>query len=288
MKIISVLGGEGSSFIHTVLERENYRSIFSRLTHDTLKKKLWNCPRLIPYYISFLKTLRCYEDKLRILVRPDAFWTVWRYFEKCDCRPNDGDFQQDLIKQKNYIFKYIHNRSASLPIKRDRISTTSLKELVRTYIEELERIEKENKFKIVLCAAHWGEYGIFKDLNVKTIYVIRDPFNSLISHSKKNRHQRDYLRKGLSNINTKEWINCYLIGPIHYWINHAKTALEHKNAVIVRYNHFKEDWEEKVKDLPNISEHFRFRENKVDEILTKESIDYINSMTAEVCSRLEL
>ena len=120
-----------------------------------------------------------------------------------------------------------------------------------------------------------------------TIYLLRDPFNSIISYSKSLRHREEFLRRGLKNINTKEWIDAYLDGPIHYWINHARVMLEHKNSTIVRYNNFKNDWK-KIKNLPNISKLFKYKENDVKQILTQESIEYIHERTLKLCQKLSI
>ena len=138
-----------------------------------------------------------------------------------------------------------------------------------------------------MLASHWGEYEIFKKIGFETTYLIRDPYNSLISHSKPNSHQKDYLRRDLKHINTKEWIDSYLKSPHHYWINHAKTALTQKNANIVRYDNFVEDWK-KLTDLPDISGEFSYSENNITEILTKENIKYIHEQTHEICKKLDL
>ncbi len=160
--------------------------------------------------------------------------------------------------------------------------------LVKSYIEELERIEKKKKLKIIFISNTWGEHGILKELDLDTIYLARDPFNSLISYSKPIRHERNFLRRGLTNLNSKEWIDAYLEGPERFWIKHAQNMLEHKKGIIIRYNNFKNDWIKNVKNLPNISVLFNYKENNVKEILTQESIEYIRSKTKELCNKLNL
>ena len=287
MKIINALGGGGSSFVLRALDRENYRYPFGIFDPYPTKVRLEKYPALINWYNLFLRMLGGYHASLKVLKRPDSFWTDWRFHEKGIYDPADASFQDDLRKQREYIIRTRHARSAGLRISAADISTDSLASLVRSYIDKMEMIESRNRFTIVLVAGHWGEYGILKELNIETIYVIREPFNSLISHSKNIRHEKDYLRRGLDNINTKEWIDCYLKGPHHYWVNHAQSALEHENAIIVRYNHFAEDWK-KIHGLPDVSPGFVYKENDVARILTRESMDYIYEKPREICQELEL
>jgi len=287
MKIVSALGGGGSSFVLRALEKYNYKSLFGVLDTYTTKIRLEKHPALIGPYKRLLRTIGCHSPKLKVLKRPDSFWTDWSFHPSGVYDPNSGTFQNDLLGQRNYIISTRLTRSAGLEIAEADISTDSLKSLVKSYLDRLDAIERESDFTIVLIGGHWGEYGIFKELDVETIYLVRDPFNSLISHSKELRHEKDYLKRGLENINTAEWIDNYLTGPHHYWLNFARTALEHKNAVIVRYNRFAEDWK-KVEGLPDISSEFMYSENDVAEILTPDSIEYIHEKTKDLCRELGL
>jgi hypothetical protein len=241
---------------------------------------------LIAPYNLVLRGLGSYDPKLKVLKRPDAFWTDWDVHKTGVYDPQSEAFQEDLCGQRDYLIQTRNTRSAGLKIPASDISVDSLTALVRSYLEQLEMIEHNNDFTVVLISGHWGEYGIFRDLDVETIYLIRDPLNALISHSKDIRHGKDYLKRGLENINTKKWIDNYLTGPHHYWINHAKIALSHRNSTIIRYNNFPEDWKA-VNELPDISSEFLYKENNLEKILTKESIDYIHEKTKKICNILE-
>lgn len=287
MKIVSALGGGGSSFVLRALEKYNYTPLFGLLDTYTTKIRLEKHPTLIEPYNRLLEALGCYSGKLKVLMRPDSFWTDWPFHQSGIYDTNSETFRDDLQGQRDYIIKTRLTRSAGLKISQSDISAESLPLLARSYLDGLEAIERRNNFTVVLIAGHWAEYGIFKELSVETIYLIRDPFNSLISHSKGVRHKKDYLRRGLENINTREWIDNYLTGPHHYWLNFAGTALEHAGAIIVRYNHFAEDWK-KAEGLPDISGEFVYSENDVAKILTRESIEYIHEKTKDICKELGL
>ncbi|HIJ70175.1 MAG TPA: hypothetical protein HPP87_02285 [Planctomycetes bacterium] len=287
MKTIGALGGGGSSFILRALDKYNYRPLFGMFNTYTTKVRLEKHPALIGLYERLLGMIGCYSPTLKVLKRPDVFWTDLGFHKAGTYEPNSETIEDDLCGQRDYIISTRLTRSAGLEIAEADISTDSLKSLVKSYFDRLDAIERENDFTIVLISCHWSEYGIFKELDVETIYLIRDPFNSVISHSKESRHRRDYLKRGLENINTPSWINTYLEGPIHYWLNFARTALEHKNAVIVRYNRFAEDWK-KVEGLPDISSEFVYSENDVAEILTPDSIEYIHEKTKDLCRELGL
>lgn len=221
------------------------------------------------------------------MMRPDAFWTDRRYNPACLYNPESQTFSEDLIRQREYLISTRFLRSAGLRFRRKSISVASLKSLVESYIEVLSDFEKASRLETVLVSCHWGEYGIFKELGISTIYLIRDPLNSLISHSKATRHRKDYLRRGLTDINSREWIDAYLKGPHHYWINHASSALNHPNAKIVRYHRLAEDWLH-IEGLPNIGDQFFCKKNNLDEILSGESINYIVDQTSRLCEQLEL
>ena len=287
MKIVSALGGGGSTFVLRALERHGYTRLFGAWDPYPNKVRLERYPALINWYHLALRLLGSYRGDLRVLKRPDSFWTDWPYHPQGVYDPGSDTFQHDLLRHRDYIVRTRHARSAGLAIRSSDLSTESLASLVASYLNTVNRIESRSRFTAVLIAGHWGEYGIFKELGVQTTYVIRDPFNSLISHSKSVRHEKDYLRRGLQHINTREWIDCYLEGPHHYWINHARSALEQENAAIVRYNHFAEDWKEAT-DLPDISSRFVYSENDVRGILTPESIDYIHGKTRDLCRDLDL
>lgn len=285
MIIISAIGGCGSTFIIKTLKKKNYNLSLKVLDLNKLNDKISNHISIMHKPFRFLmNSLEKIFPRPKILRRPDAFWTEWEVFKK-EYNPDNPEFHQDIQDQKEFILNNINKRSAGIKIHKSDLKEDSLLSLVKSYVKSMERIEKNRRYKIVLLSGHWGEYGIFKELRLKTIYIIRDPYNALISHSKSNRHEKDYLRRGLKHINNKEWIHCYLKGPHHYWINHAESALNHKNAIIVRYNKFKRDWQ-KVNDLPDISKEFRYVENNISEILTKESIKYIYEQTHEICEKL--
>jgi hypothetical protein len=287
MKIVSALGGGGSSFVLRALQKQDYKLLFNKFDTFRIRRRLERHPVLIAPYNLLLKTMGSYQPRLKVLMRPDSFWTDWSFHETGIYDPSAREFQTDLCKQRDYIIRTRYRRSAGFDISESDISVDSLTALVNSYLRKLEMIERESTFMIVLIAGHWGEYGIFKELDVEAIYLIRDPFNSLISHSKSVRHKKDYLRRGLDNINTKEWIDNYLTGPHHYWRNHAQTALEHKKAITVRYHRFTKDWRE-LDSLPDISSQFVYRENDVAKILTKESREYIYEETKDVCEELGL
>jgi len=243
MKIISTLGGGGSSFVLRSLEYRNYKPCLKFNTYQ-IKLRMEKGPASLKAYHLLVRLLGCYTPSLIVLKRPDSFWTDWKYHKTGVYNPASQNFQKDLTHQKDYLVQTKQVRSAGINISAADLVTTTLPDLVASYLQQLQNFEVRNKrSRVVLLSTHWGEYGIFKELNVETIYLIRDPFNSIISHSKEIRHQKDYQRRGLDNINTKEWLDTYLIGPHHYSLNHARTALEHQGAVIIRYNYFVEDWQ---------------------------------------------
>jgi len=289
MKIVGALGGGGSSFVLRALEEYNYRRLFGVIDTYTTKIRLEKHPALIGPYNRLLRTIGCYSGELKVLKRPDSFWTDWAFNPRGTYDPHSHSVNcpDDLLGQRDYIVKTRLTRSSGLEIAESDISTESLPMLAKSYLDRMEALEQERGFTAVLVSCHWSEYGIFKKLNVETIYLVRDPFNSLISHSKGLRHKNDYLKMGLTNINTPQWIDTYLEGPIDYWINFARTALEHDKAIIVRYNHFAEDWK-KVEGLPDISGEFVYSENDVAKILTRESIGYIHEKTKDICKELGL
>jgi len=287
MKIICGLGGGGSSFVLRKLEGSDYKSLPGIFDPYKIKVRLEKYPVFIAPYNLIAKTLGLYKTGLKVLKRPDSFWTDWPYHPGGVYDPESPNFQDDLQGQKDYLIQTIPIRSAGLKIKGSELSTDSHSALIRSYLDQLEKIEQKSNFTIVLIASHWGEYGILKELDVETIYLIRDPFNGLISHSKGIRHQKDYKKRGLDNINTKAWIDNYLTGPHHYWINFARSAMEHDNSVIVRYNHFAEGWR-KAEGLPDISGKFRYSENDIKKILTDESIRYICEKTKDICEKLDI
>ncbi len=287
MKIIGTLGGGGSSFLLRKLEGSDYKTLPGILDPYTNKIRLEKYPHLIAPYNLITKAVGLYKSKLKVLKRPDSFWTDWPFHPSGIYDPKSPTFADDLKAQKDYLIQTRLTRSAGLKIKGSDLSTDSLASLARSYLDQLERIEQENDFTIVLIAGHWGEYGILKELNVETIYLVRDPFNSLISHSKGIRHKKDCQKRGLDNINTKAWIDNYLTGPHHYWIDFASAAMEHDKAVVIRYNHFAEDWK-KIEGLVDISGEFKYSENDIKAILTAESIDYIYEKTKDICEKLDL
>ncbi len=287
MKIISALGGGGSTFIFRNLNRLYFKPSYLGFNFYKIEQKVMKySPFLLNHFKYLMRLIKAYQPQYKVLKRPDAFWTD-RNYHKTGYNPNGKDFSQNLRDHKNYILKLYIRRSAGIKIFPSYLKDDTLSSLVKSYIERIKHMEKKLKIQIVLLSSHWGEFGILKEIGVKTIYLIRDPYNSIISHSTFHRHQKDYLRRGLKDINTKECIDTYLKGPHHYWIYHAKTALTHKNAIIIRYNKFKEDWQ-KIKDLPDISHGFKYSENNIKKIFTKESIQYIYEQTHEICDKLSI
>jgi hypothetical protein len=226
-----------------------------------------------------------YTSDLHVLQRPDTFWTNWAANPSGLYSPEDSDFPGKIASQRDYILSTVKERSAGLPVRYEDLSTSSLPDLVASYLARLEAIERDLRTNVVLLSGHWGEYGILRELGVETVYLIRDPFNSIVSHSKPIRHQKDYIRRGLTSLNSKDWIDNYLVGPHHYWIKHAEYALNHANATIIRYQHFSRDWQE-VEGLPDITSEFEYKENNIAEILEPEFIDYIYDHTREICHAL--
>ncbi len=287
MKIIGALGGGGSSFVLRALEKHNYKHLFGMLDTYKTKRRLEKHPTWIGPYEWLVGKLGLYSGQLKVLKRPDVFWTDLAWHEQGTYDLNSETLEDDLLGQRDYIIKTRLTRSSGMEISEVDISTESLPLLVKSYLDRMEALEREHGFTVVLISCHWSEYGIFEELGVETIYLVRDPFNSLISFSKAVRHEKEYLKRGLTNINTPEWIDTYLEGPIHYWIDFARTALEHDKAIIVRYNRFAEDWK-KVQGLPDIGGEFVYSENDVAKILTRESIEYIHEKTKDLCRELGL
>ena len=285
MKIINALGGGGSTFIIRSLEKDNFRLDFPAFDPYRIKIGLEKYPRLIKPYTLCMRLLGGYQPIVAVLRRPDAFWTDWQFNKTGVYDPTAWDFPKALQAQMAYILNTRHLRSAGFSISPSQLEESSLHSLVLSYVEIMRAIELHSRTKIVLVSGHWGEYGTYKDLGLETIYLIRDPFNSLISHSKPDRHQKDYLRRGFKDINSKEWIDAYLMGPHHYWIKHAESALSHPNATIIRYNYFVEDWKQ-VSGLPDISLNYVYQHNEIARILTPESISYIQEQTRYLCAQL--
>jgi hypothetical protein len=285
MKIIGALGGGGSSFVLRSLERLNYSFLPGHYDPYPLKRHLEKCEFLLgPFHLA-LRVFGAYRPRLMVLKRPDSFWTDWRYHPRAVYDPQSPTFTADLRGQRDYLVTTRRTRSAGLPIRARDLSTESHVALVRSYLERLRALEQAGGFQVVLVCGHWAEYGILADLGTETVYLIRDPFNSLVSHSKDIRHGKDYRRRGLEDINSRAWIDAYLSGPHHYWIGFAEAALRHPNATIVRYHRLREDWR-RVTGLPDISDRFTNRENDIAGILTCDSIEYIHERTQHVCGQL--
>lgn len=287
MKVISALGGGGSSFILRELQRVSYTKLFGLYDPFSIRLNLERFPYLIHPFNLTLKALGAYRPKMAVLMRPDAYWTDWSYRDDFAYNPASNDFERELKRQADYIVETRQKRSAGLKIRRADLSDESLVSLVASYLEALEKIERENGMTIVLISGHWGEFGVFRDLDIETVYVIRDPYNSLISHSKGIRHEKDYRRRGFNDINDARWIDSYLSGPQHYWIDHAKAALATRNATLVRYHRFAEDWRQ-IDGLPDITPSFSYKENPVGDVLTAESIRFIHEKTDALCQDLGL
>ena len=286
MKVISAVGGGGSTFIVNELEKANFApTLPGTYAYKIFGRLLSVEPRLVQGYLVGLKLFGLYKPTIHVLRRPDAFWTDFSYHELATHDPDHPNYQQHLEGQKRYIDKFRIKRSAGIPIDMEAIPHSSLDELVKGYLNEVSGSKISSE--VVLVAAHWGEYGIFKKLEMPAIYIIRDPFNALISHSKQIRHHKDYLRRSLTDINSQAWINAYLYGPAHRWVQHARFAFTHRNAIIVRYTHFPEDWQQ-VKGLPDISKNFRLKQNDITAVLSPESIDYIYEQVKDLCRDLKI
>jgi len=285
MKIISGLGGSGTTFVLDALDRYSSKKLFGIFDWYDLTSRVNLSPRLTRKLRSVLSSAGVRVSDLRVLRRPDSFWTDWAFNPSGRYSPEDPDFSALILAQRDYLLQTAAHRSAGLPVRRSDLSTASLTELVASYLARLEAIENDLRGEIVLFCGHWAEYGILRELGVETIYLIRDPFNSIVSHSKPARHQRDYLKRGLTALTSKEWIDTYLVGPHHYWINLAECALSHTNATIVRYHNFPADWQQ-VHGLPDISAGFEYKENNIAEVLAPEAIDYIYSSTRDICRAL--
>jgi len=285
VKIVSTLGGGGSTYVFVSLDRLAYRPLLGCIDTYRLKKKLHRRPHLWPVLNRALHRVRLYRPEYVVLKRPDAFWTNWDVHPSGVYDPRAADFRQHLIAQRDYLVETRHARSASFDLKKEDLAADSLPSLASSYLKKVGQIEAENDFTTVLISCHWGEYGVFQQLDVEAVYLIRDPFNSLISHSKPQRHRVDYQRRGLKLINTTEWIDTYLSGPHHHWINHARVAAGHRRARPVRYDRFPEEWP-KLSGLPDITKGFRYMENDVSSILTRRSREYIYEKTRDLCEAL--
>lgn len=285
MFIINALGGSGSSFIFRALEKTCYGLPLFGVNPYRMKIILEKYPYLIPSLNFLLTILGRYVPNPLVLMRPDRFWTEWKFNETGTYDPLHPQYQELLQSHRIYLVQTRYLRSAGIKVSKNKLSSASLTELVGSYLEVMRTAEIERSVNIVLISGHWGEYGIYKELGVETIYIIRDPYNSLISHSKEKRHAKDYRKIGLIHINTPAWIDNYLIGPHHYWVKHAETALSHPNAIIVRYNHFREDWKQ-IPGLPDITPHYEYKENKIERILSRDSVNYIDSKTRHICKEL--
>jgi hypothetical protein len=287
MKIISALGGGGSTFVIQSLEKLNYRGTLFGLNLHQTKNRLLNYPIIYDFFHTLMLIVGIYKPKIKVLIRPDAFWTDFRVHKPGKYAPDHINIDKHIENQKKFLIDTRYRRSAGIKFKSKDLDSTNLSTLIISYIEKMQDIENHSRYQIVLLSCHWGEYGLFKDLNIPTVYLIRDPFNSLISHSKGVRHRDQYLKRGYLQINTKEWIDAYLRGPIHNWIGHAKAALTQPNAQIVQYDRFAKDWK-MLRELPDIGKSFRYHENDIHETLTKSSIEYILHETKELCSELNI
>ena len=277
MEIISAVGGSGSSYIYRSIEKQNFTPQ-RRVDLYKNKRRLEKYPFLLPYYNRMLKVFGVYSPRYLISMRPDKFWTDWNSLSNFGYNPNENDLPQIIVMQRDYIVQNANKRSSCINIQRKSFSTESLHHLVASYIKILQSAENDSITQSILLSSHWGEFGIFKDLEVETIYLIRDPFNSIISHSKIERHGNDYIKRGYENINQKEWIDSYLYGPQHAWIAHAETALSHHNAKIIRYHNFKKDWRS-ILGLPDISPGFIYHENDIKAYLKPAAVNYIHDQT---------
>ena len=277
MKIISALGGSGSSYIYRSIDRLNFKP-YRHVDLYKHKRRLEKYPFLIPHYVRILKIFGQYIPRYQISMRPDAFWTDWNSLSNFGYNPNGKDLQAKIIMQKDYILQNVNKRSSCIEIPANSLTTQTLHQLVASYIKILQSAENDTGTHTILLSGHWGEFGIFKDLEVETAYLIRDPYNSIISHSKRQRHRSDYLQRGFVNINQREWLDSYLFGPQHAWVAHAETALSHHNAKIIRYHNFKKDWRS-ILGLPDISPGFNYHENDIKSYLSPEAIIYIYDQT---------
>ena len=134
MKIFCGLGGGGSSFVMRALEKHNYKHLFGMLDTYKTKRRLEKYPALIGPYNLLLRTIGCYSDKLKVLKRPDSFWTDWAFHPSGIYEPGSETFRDDLRGQRDYIIETRLTRSAGLKVSELDISTESLPLLAKSYI----------------------------------------------------------------------------------------------------------------------------------------------------------
>lgn len=226
-----------------------------------------------------------YRAEHVVLKRPDSFWTDWDFHPSGTYDPEAPDFAEHLAAQRDFLVATRHERSTGFDLEAEELDAGSLPGLVSSYLDKARQIEAAADFTVVAVTTHWGEYGVYRQLDLEAVCLVRDPFNSLISHSKPRRHEVDYKRRGLEHINTTEWIDAYLSGPHHHWIDHARVAAGHARARVVRYHRFREEWPEQS-GLPDITRGFRYAENDVRKVLTRRSREYIYESTRDVCEAL--
>jgi hypothetical protein len=287
MQIIGALGGGGSSFVLRAIDRCNYRPLPGGLDPYPYKRHLERYPALMLAFRTLLRGVGRYRPQYRVLKRPDSFWTDWAYHASGTYAPDAPTFAEDLRRFRDYLVRTRQTRSDNLPIRPGDLQCATHIELVRSYLARLTDLEERLAGQIVLMAGHWAEYGLLADLDVPTIYVVRDPFNALVSHSKDIRHGDDYRRRGLSELNSPDWIDAYLRGPHHDWVGFAEAALRHRSATIVRYHALDQEWPRQT-GLPDITPRFNNRENDIRSILTPESIDRVYGQTRHVLGPLGL
>lgn len=273
MFIINGLGGGGSTFVLRQLQLVNYHGN-EKITHK--RRGLEKTPWKIPFYNFAWGITGRYTPKLHVMMRPDSYWSDPSVAPR-DLKLSDIK-TPDLVKgQRDYLVDQAAKRSSGVTISKEKLSTNSLHDLADSYLTILRNHEKETGQQLVLLSGHWGSFGIYNDLDVPMTYLIRDPFNSVISHGKGIRHENLYLGRGLTSVDSIDWVNCYLNGPLIFWKSHAKAAATHKSANILRYNEFAQDWRNHLAELPDISNKFSYKESAVTDILSQNVRDYIFS-----------
>lgn len=288
MIIVSALGGGGSSYVTRALQRLNFPAAGPAKLQDALlalRSVAERTPQRIPCMLRMLKAVGLYTDRVRVLMRPDAFWTDWPYNPAGTYDPAAPDFADRLAAQRAYIATHRIRRSAGIPVPIDRMPLDGLGALVSGYLSAIEDAEREKGFTAVLVSGHWGEYGVFREIGRAAYYLVRDPWNSVISHSRMSRHGGDYRRRGFTDVNDRGWIDCYLSGPHHYWIRHAETAAAQEGAAVLRYDRLAEDWA-RAPGLPALRRPFEARYNDVRSVLTEASIAYIRERAEPLCREL--
>lgn len=282
MIIITTHGGGGSTFLLNQFNLLNYWPRATQRVVEAIDRRLRLKGQL------FLRLLRLYRHHYAVLIRPDTFFS--------DTKHNlrglyDVDFihsAEGLRQQKEYIVSSWRSRGGRIPVPPDALDDSSLLALARSYLEFLRAEEAKAGFEVVFISGFWGQWGIYKELGVPAVYLIRDPANAILSFSKPIRHEKEFRRLGLSDPGSLEWIDAYLEGPIHWWVQMARTALAHEQGRIIRYNQFAEDWRKWLPDLPDISGGFSYSENQPAAAFSPEILKHIAEKTGPLCREIGL